>query len=100
MLDPPPAVLAIFPRQLFVGADGLRVSRIADRVGRDLEAGGGGMIREREHFGVRMELQPTTFRPVGVWPLEPGAARSERAVSEQLDTNCTQAVAVEPAGGS
>ena len=42
-------------------------------------------VGEREHLGIGMELQPARVGLVGIRLLQPGAARAERAVGEQLD---------------
>ena len=73
---------AIFCRQLLVDTDDLRIGGVADRMGRDLEAGRGGRIGERQHLGIRVELQPARIGLVGIGLLQPCAARSERAVGE------------------
>ena len=88
---------AVFLSQLLVGADDLRIGRIADRVGRDLEAVRRPPVsRERSNLGVGMELQPARVRLVGVGLLQPRAARAERAVGEELDADRAQPIAVEP----
>ena len=53
-------------------------------------------VGEREHLGIRMELQPARVRLVGIGLLQPRAARAERAVGEQLDPDHAQPVAVQP----
>ena len=89
---------AIFLRQLLVDANDLRIGGIADRVRRDLESGRGGGVGELQHLGVRMELQAARVRLVRIRLLQPRAARAERAVGEQLDSDRAQTVAVQPVG--
>jgi hypothetical protein len=48
MLDPPPPVTAVFLRQLLVGGDDLRIGRIADGMGRDLESVRCGRLFKRQ----------------------------------------------------
>ena len=86
------------PVQLLVGRDHLRVGGIADRVGRDLEAGAAGRVGERQHLGIGMELQSARVGLVGIGLLQPRAARAERAVGEELDADLAQPVVVQPGG--
>ena len=56
-------------------------------------------ILSRTKLGIRVKLVAGRVRLVGIGPLQPRAARAQRAVGEELGPDGAQAVAVHPAGG-
>ena len=54
---------------------------------------GGSRVGLLEQLGVGQELQAARVRLVGIGPLQPGAARAERAVGVELDPAQAQPVA-------
>ena len=100
MLDPPAPVCPILLRKPLVSRNDLRVRRVADGVGRNLEAHGGRLAGLIAHFSIAKELQAASFRMVGIGLLQPGTARSQGTVGVKFDPAHPQAICVHPVGRS